>query len=167
MRNLLKRRPRDETKPTLRERLTATKEKAGVALRLRPDREADQGRRAVVVGSLAAALPLSTATSPSDLARTCDWGAAHMGWINDPRHADDQWPDERVAAEIARVDAIVERVADQPSQNIGDMAAKARLLLADYGCEISGAHAIPRDRALYRLLSEVGALDARARSPLL
>ncbi|GJD44905.1 hypothetical protein AFCDBAGC_2774 [Methylobacterium cerastii] len=53
MRNLLKRHPSTEPKPSLRARLTKTKAKAaGLGA------DADQGRRAVLAGSLAAAMPL-------------------------------------------------------------------------------------------------------------
>ena len=117
---------------------------------------------ATLAGFLAvpvAAAP-ALAVQPSDLARACDWAVGHMAWINDPRHPDKEWPDERLEAEIDRFDAVLRRAADEPSTSLTDIRAKARLILTDRVGDLTDPEAPDFDRALLALLKEVIALCA-------
>lgn len=80
-----------------------------------------------------AALPVlggtALANPPSDLARACHWAIEHTAWINDPNSLDDAWSDERLDAELDRVNAIYKRAITEPSQSLSDLKAKAALML--------------------------------------
>ena len=148
LKNLIR---RDAEHPSLRER----------AAELRGDL-AGQTRRAIVAGSVAAAVPLPTlaapAPDPSDLARACDAAVAHLAWINGATaRGEEHWPDDRLHRELDTADGVLWRVADEPARNLNDIAAKARLIHASDG-EMLGLSDLAGDRATATLLREVIAL---------
>lgn len=102
---------------------------------------------------------LATLPPPSDLAQACDWAVAHMAWINDTSEPDHKWSDERITEEVARFDAVLRRVADEPSADVAVIAAKARVLLVEYR-DAAARPANEAERALLTLLQEVIALCA-------
>lgn len=117
-------------------------------------------RRAALGAILAAPLASVPAiAAPSALARSCDWGVAHLAWINDPASDDRHWPDERLEGELDRVDEMMARVAGMVSANRADLAAKARFIMADIGEHFDGSD-FAVDRAMLSLLREVIALCA-------
>ncbi|MCJ2092187.1 hypothetical protein MKK67_06710 [Methylobacterium sp. J-072] len=121
---------------------------------------APASRRGLILGL--AALPLAGGAAiagPSDLARACDWGVSHLAWINNPAPDDRDWPDERLEADLDRVDDVLNRVADEASASLSDLAAKARIVLASDGQHLSMSHH-DADRALLTLLREVVVLCA-------
>lgn len=81
-----------------------------------------------------------------------------MAWVNDTSHPIEEWPDSRTDAEVERFDAMLAEVADKPSAGLADIRAKARLILADRGSDLSHADAPPHERVLHRLLTELVAL---------
>lgn len=113
-------------------------------------------RRAALGAILAAPLasvPVVAAPS-SDLAVACNAAAERYTWVKDPRQPDSLWTDELMDAEIDRFCAVVERSIREPSQGPRDLAAKARLMIAEHddGDKYQG------HRALIALLNEVVAL---------
>lgn len=119
-------------------------------------------RRAALGAILAAPLasvPVASAViqsaPPSDLARACDWAIAHMDWINHNDEPLEAWTDERTNAEIARFDAVVARVADEPALDMADLKAKARILLKDWAACMDGHTPAVHERALLTFLREV------------
>lgn len=112
---------------------------------------------APLAGSAVAASPFKVGENPSptDLARACDWAIAHMDWINHNDEPLEAWPDERTNAEIARFDAVVARVADEPSLDKADLKAKARILFKDWAACMDGHTPATHERALLTFLREV------------
>lgn len=141
---------RDATAPSLRER----------AAELRGSLTG-QTRRTVVAGSLAAAVPLpaiaAAIVAPSDLARACDTATAHLAWINGAAAQGEGWPDDRLHAELDKVDDVLWRLAEEPAAGLDDLSAKARLILASDGQHL-GLSDFAGDRATLTLLREVVAL---------
>lgn len=107
-------------------------------------------------------LPAAAASAPSEIVALCNRAVAHMAWVNDTSHPLEDWPDERTDAEVKRFDAMLAEVADRPSAGLADIQAKARLVLADRGSDLSEPGAPPYERVLYRLLREVAALGGVA-----
>ncbi|SFT24755.1 hypothetical protein [Methylobacterium sp. yr668] len=113
-------------------------------------------RRAALGAILA--VPLASvpaiAALTSDLAAACNAAAERWNWVKDPSHPDCVWPDERMNAELDRFMAVIERSIQEPSTSLGDLAAKARLMIAEHddGDRYQG------HRALIALLNEVVAL---------
>ena len=122
---------------------------------------AGQTRRSIVAGSVAAAVPLPAlavhVTVTSDLARACDAGVAHLAWVNDSGEPLDSWRDDRLTAELDKVEGVLWRVADEPATSLDDISAKARLIHASDG-EVLGLSDFAGDRATVTLLREVIAL---------
>jgi hypothetical protein len=113
-------------------------------------------RRAALGAILAAPLASvpAVAAPPSDLARACDWAIAHVNWINTNDEPLEAWPDGRVDGELARVDAVLDRIADEPAGDRADFRAKARLLLMEWGACLDGHKLHPHERALMTFLRE-------------
>ncbi len=113
-------------------------------------------RRAALGAILAAPLASvpALAAPTSDLAAVCNAAAARWAWVKDPKNPEDAWPDERMDAEIDRFMIVVQRSIQEPSQGLRDLAAKARLMIAEHddGDKYQG------HRALIALLNEVVAL---------
>ena len=118
-------------------------------------------RRAALGAILAAPLASvpAAASVPSDLARACEWGVAHLAWINENDEPHEAWPDERLHRELDRVDDVLWRVADEPARDRTDLVAKVRLILASDGEMLSLSDSAD-DRALSTVLQEVLALCA-------
>ena len=124
-------------------------------------------RRAAIGAILAAPLASVPAVAAitakteivSDLAASCVWAEGHLRWINDPTQPLDDWPDERVDAELDRVDAVMDRAAKEPAASLPDLAAKARIVLASYEDHLRTSDIIA-DSALHTVLREVIALCA-------
>lgn len=96
-------------------------------------------RRAALGAILAAPLTsVSVVAGPSDLAGACDWAVAHVAWINSNNEPSEAWPDERLDAELARVDAVLDRVAVEPAYGFRDLAAKAQILLCEWEACLDG-----------------------------
>ena len=66
------------------------------------------------------------AAPPSDLASACDWAVRHLAWINTALE-----DDAEIEVEVARTEAVIVRAIREPSASVGDLAAKARLILDD------------------------------------
>ncbi|MGU3668182.1 hypothetical protein ACLBX9_28680 [Methylobacterium sp. A49B] len=116
--------------------------------------------RGLILGLAALTLAGGAAVAgPSDLARDCDWGVSHLAWIDNPGSDDRDWPDERLHRELGRVDDVLDRIAAEPSTSLADLAAKARLILANDG-EMLSMSDCSDDRAVLCVLREVNALCA-------
>lgn len=90
-------------------------------------------RRATLGAILAA--PLATvsaaAAAPSDLARACVWAIGQTNYINDTAGAE-HWDDDRLDEEVEKYDAVFTRALMQPSADMQELVAKARLCLHDF-----------------------------------
>ena len=110
---------------------------------------------APLTGGAVMALPSGPAPiAPSDLICACDWGVAHLAWINDTSHPLSEWPDERLHRELDRVDEVLDRIAVEPSASLNDLVAKVRLILANDGETLSMSDCSD-DRAVLTVLREV------------
>ncbi|SDA24972.1 hypothetical protein SAMN02799622_03523 [Methylobacterium sp. UNC378MF] len=113
-------------------------------------------RRAALGAILAAPLASvpSVAAPTSDLAAACNAAAKRWALVTDQSLPAEAFTDEQVDAEIDHCTAVLERCVKEPSQSAQDLAAKARLLIAEHddGDEFVG------HRALIALLNEVVAL---------
>ena len=90
----------------------------------------------------------------SDLAAACNAAAKRWALVTDRSLPAEAFTDEQVDAEIDHCTAVLERCVQEPSQGPRDLAAKARLMIAEHddGDEFVG------HRALIALLHEVVAL---------
>jgi hypothetical protein len=87
----------------------------------------------------------------------CDSAVAHPAWINVNDEPIETWPDERLDAELARVDDVPHRVAGEPASGHLDLSAKAKLLRYDWEAALGGHELHSGERALLTLLKEVSA----------
>ena len=112
-----------------------------------------------ILGAPLASVPLATAAkaqvAPSDLAQACDWAISHVDWVNHNDEPCEAWPDDRLNGELARVDDVLDRIANEPAQGLDDLRAKARLLLMDWGSTFGSRTLHPGERALMTFLREV------------
>lgn len=98
----------------------------------------------------------SAAEAPSDLARACDEAVARLQYCNENDEPDECWPDERITAENEAFDAVLERSATEKSRCLGDLSAKARLLLCEFRENLSNdLEANAGERALMAFLCEM------------
>lgn len=90
-------------------------------------------RRAALGAILAAPLASvpAVASASSDLARACLWAIEQTNFINTTAGAE-HWDDDRLDAEIEKYDAVFSRALMQPSANMADLVAEARLCLHDF-----------------------------------
>ncbi|WP_345821018.1 hypothetical protein ABC766_02520 [Methylobacterium fujisawaense] len=107
-------------------------------------------------GSLAAPLASvpAIASPTSDLAEACNEAAKRWAYATDRRHPAELFTDEEIDVEINHCTTVLERCIQEPSQSFSDLAAKARLMIAEHddGDQFVG------HRALIVLLKEVVAL---------
>lgn len=113
---------------------------------------------AALSGYAATLPPIFIVAGTSALAQACDAAAKRYAWVTDPAQSEDEWPDERMSGEINDFSDVLERSIREPSANLGDVAAKARLVLADRYEEAGSGYV--GDRALVALLQEVAALGS-------
>ena len=66
------------------------------------------------------------ASTPSDLASTCEWAIRHNAWISATAMSDDE-----VSRQVDRHEAAIIRAIEEPSRSVADLGAKARMLLDD------------------------------------
>ncbi|UGB25573.1 hypothetical protein LPC10_22220 [Methylorubrum sp. B1-46] len=98
----------------------------------------------------------SAANVPSDLARACDAAVARLRYVNENDEPDECWPDERITAENMAFDAALERSATEKASCLGDLSAKARLLLCEFRENLGGdLEANAGERALMAFLREM------------
>ena len=87
----------------------------------------------------------------------CDWAGVQAAWITTNDDPIETWPDQRLDAEMARVDDVLHRVAGEPASSHLDLAAKARLLRYDWEAALGGHELHSGERALLTFLKEVSA----------
>ncbi|ACB23976.1 hypothetical protein [Methylobacterium radiotolerans] len=113
-------------------------------------------RRAALGAILAAPLASvpAVASLTSDLAAACNEAAKRWIYVTDRRHPAELFTDEQIDVEINHCTAVLERCIQEPSQSLPELAAKARLMIAEHddGDQFVG------HRALIVLLNEVVAL---------
>lgn len=68
--------------------------------------------------------------APASLAADCDALLARLAWLDQGGNSD-SFSEEEWTAEMDRWGAVFRRAIDEPSTRLGDLAAKARLMLAD------------------------------------
>ena len=105
-----------------------------------------------------AALPLagrSAIAAPSDLARACEWAIGHRAWI-----CDASLSDEAVEVESDRHEDVIRRAIAEPSKVLGDLSAKARLILDDLSGNELFDSPYNDDRLIVVVLREAASLCA-------
>ncbi|MCJ2043786.1 hypothetical protein MKK58_04440 [Methylobacterium sp. J-078] len=98
-------------------------------------------------------------SAPTSLGLACDWAIGHVEWINETSKAE-IWDDDRLDSEAGKSDAVWARATVEPSITLGDLAAKARMLLADLEGEALDfdVELDDRDRLTFAVLREVSSL---------
>lgn len=122
---------------------------------------APSSRRAMLCGVAALpALTLPGVAAPSDLALVCDYAITQRQYI-DGDHG--SWSEERAQAEYDKFSDAFKRAITEPSRSLGDLAAKARLMLDDLE-QCGHLPAVYDDERLTEtILREIVAFDAQAK----
>lgn len=109
----------------------------------------------------APALAAITEPAPSSLARACAWAHREHAKRDVEAFVAD-WSEDRWEAELAATQAVVARAIAEPSASVSDLAAKARLLLADMERmnRLGGEEPDALDRLNAVVLREIIALGA-------
>lgn len=114
--------------------------------------------KALVKGQEAAPAAVQS-SAPTSLGLACDWAIGHVDWVNETSRAEN-WSDARLDEEAGKSDAVWSRATVEPSITLGDLAAKARMLLADLEGEALDfdVELDERDKLTFAVLREVSSL---------